>query len=158
MTHISYVTDGNLALAPRISKSDRFGVVEGGLSNTHRAPMPPRNPQAEDFAVSSAHNRPVTSISIRALVASIAVVAALVAIVFCGFASHAMTLRSAISDAPREVVVVEDGDTLWSLAAAHPIKDLSTDEIASIIEEWNKVDAGLLQPGAELSVPAAVVS
>lgn len=157
MTRISYPTDGNLALAPQLSKENRFNVVDGGLTATPSV----TSHHVSEFDLSAAmpaRKAAPRSASAVALVLSVSAVLVLAAILCIGYASHAMTLQDARANAPRETVVVDAGDTLWSLAASHPIKGLSTDETVSIIEDWNNVDAGALQPGWELSVPDAVVS
>ena len=49
---------------------------------------------------------------------------------------------------------VRPGDTLWSIASAHPADGVSVDETVSILRSWNGLTESLLQPGMSLEVPA----
>ena len=52
-------------------------------------------------------------------------------------------------------VSVSKGDTLWTIAEAHPVSGLSTREVIDLVKEWNGLESGLLSPGEVLTVPAA---
>ena len=55
-------------------------------------------------------------------------------------------------------VRVERGDTLWSIAQAHPVKGLTTAQTADIIASSNSLDGSPLATGRTLVVPAAPLS
>jgi Tfp pilus assembly protein FimV len=59
------------------------------------------------------------------------------------------------SPAPQAVVVVQPGDTLWSLARQHAPADVATLEYVAAVERLNGVRAGALVPGTPLRLPAA---
>jgi LysM repeat protein len=50
---------------------------------------------------------------------------------------------------------VQAGDTLWTLAAAHPVEGLTTAQAADLLATTNHVDGGLIVQGQTLLVPAA---
>ena len=52
-------------------------------------------------------------------------------------------------------VSISTGDTLWTLAEAHPVSGLSTREVIDLVKEWNGLEGGLISPGDVLAVPAA---
>ena len=52
-----------------------------------------------------------------------------------------------------ETVVVRPGDTVWSLAAAHPTGGDIRDEVAAIIS-LNRLGSSVIQPGETLRIPA----
>jgi len=65
------------------------------------------------------------------------------------------------TDAPRTFSSVKlgAGDSLWSLAASHPVEGLSTGELVEIIRETNDIDSSpeagqiVLLPTAEHAAP-----
>ncbi len=63
--------------------------------------------------------------------------------------------RSADPELPAtSEVLVDTGDTLWSLARANPVPGLSTSQTAVLIASVNGIDAASLRAGARLTVPA----
>jgi LysM repeat protein len=50
---------------------------------------------------------------------------------------------------------VQAGDTLWSIARAHPIAGLSTEQTAEAIARDNRLTVGALTAGQALLVPAS---
>ena len=80
---------------------------------------------------------------------------ALVAVLLSPLAAAAVRPGAAPAPAaPARVVVVQDGDTLWSIALrARPGADPRT--TVAEIQQLNGVDAGSLAPGTALQVPAA---
>jgi Tfp pilus assembly protein FimV len=55
-------------------------------------------------------------------------------------------------------VKARQGDTLWSLASAHPVAGLSTAQTTALIAELNDVRANALPAGSTLRVPLQVRS
>ncbi len=51
-------------------------------------------------------------------------------------------------------VSVEPNASLWTLASAHPVEGLSTQETVQLIEQENGLTTGMLQVGDTLLVPA----
>ena len=82
-------------------------------------------------------------------------VAALIAVLVSPLAAAAVRPGDAPPAAqPTSVVVVRDGDTLWSIALqARPGEDPRATVLE--IQQRNGVDAGSLVPGMTLQVPAA---
>jgi hypothetical protein len=52
-------------------------------------------------------------------------------------------------------VFVEEGDTLWSLAQAHPISGHTTEQTARLIAELNSLDSSELVAGRVVVLPRA---
>jgi hypothetical protein len=52
-------------------------------------------------------------------------------------------------------VEVQAGDSLWTLAAAHPVEGLTTAQAADLLATTNHLDGGLIVQGQTLLVPAA---
>jgi hypothetical protein len=52
------------------------------------------------------------------------------------------------------VVEVRYGDSLWTIAREHGDPDRDVRDIVWQIEQVNDVDAGDLQPGSEITIPA----
>lgn len=63
-------------------------------------------------------------------------------------------LASATSGVSFEQVSVEQGESLWGISEAHPVKGLSTQQVVSLISERNGLGDSVLQPGQTLLVPA----
>lgn len=59
--------------------------------------------------------------------------------------------------APRTTVqvTVHAGDTLWAIAAAHPVPGLATEEVVDAIMELNGLRTPLIEPGMRIAVPLA---
>lgn len=51
-------------------------------------------------------------------------------------------------------VQVSEGDTLWSLARAHPIPEMTTAQTVTVLARLNDVEDGALTVGSVLLVPA----
>lgn len=63
-------------------------------------------------------------------------------------------------DAPDAVqtrpIRIAGGDSLWSLARAHPVDGLRTEETVDLIRRLNDLHTPVIQPGQRLLVPADV--
>ncbi len=101
--------------------------------------------------MTAAHTRSIRhqtthrSLGIEWLVLVVAIVAVVIAAAWSG-ESNPVGLSTA-------QVKAHQGDTLWSLASAHPIKDLSTAQTAALIAELNGVQANVLAAGTSVRVP-----
>jgi nucleoid-associated protein YgaU len=82
------------------------------------------------------------------------VAAALIAVLMSPLAATAVRPGAAPVQPATRTVVVQQGDTLWAIALrARPGVDPR--ETVALIQASNGVDAGTLQPGQTLVVPAA---
>ena len=61
-------------------------------------------------------------------------------------------------DTATTLLRVEQGDTVWTIAAAHPVSGLNTAQNADLIARLNDLDAGRLAAGTTLRVPSAADS
>lgn len=133
MSHATYI-EGNLALQMNDSSTQpRFSVIDGGLSSV-----------VDSSSVSKPASKKLT------------VILAAVLIVFIGsFAAIKLyQTHSVINDMPTVNVVVESGDSLWSVASEYGINGLSTQEVSDVIASVNHLDKTGLEPGQVLKVPA----
>lgn len=64
-------------------------------------------------------------------------------------------VAAAVGALPVETVVVEEGDSLWSIAEERPCEGVSTSELVRWIEEQNGFSGGALVAGQRLVVPAS---
>lgn len=88
----------------------------------------------------------------RAVVLSAALLAALLMGVLLGGGS--MATGEAGSDVPTEIVVVNEGDTLWGLASA-VAEDGDVRSAMREIQRLNALDSKVLQLGQKVRVPLA---
>ena len=51
---------------------------------------------------------------------------------------------------------VQAGDSLWKLAAAHPVEGLSTAEVTELLADANHLEGALIVPGQRILVPAGL--
>ncbi|MGE5474625.1 MAG: LysM peptidoglycan-binding domain-containing protein [Ignavibacteriales bacterium] len=56
-----------------------------------------------------------------------------------------------------QCVIVQDGDSLWSIAQKHKVKYDDTRDFVERIKEINKLDGSQLTKGQELMVPVAEI-
>lgn len=132
---------GNLALKAEAVSMPRFTVINGAGSGR-------RVVCTQASAAAPVH--------LPCALAGIIIVALALA---CFAAAHSVlqarqqAFNAAVSSEQLEVVEVSGGDSLWSIAAAHPIEGLDTSEVADVIQTINALDSGTLQPGMELQVP-----
>ena len=81
-------------------------------------------------------------------------VALLVAIIVLLIAGVVMTSGRVHAQAPMSPVFVESGQTLWSIAAQHPVLGQTTEQTADMISEINGVRGGRVIAGDTIVVPA----
>ena len=62
-------------------------------------------------------------------------------------------VASALATASVECVTVMPGDSLWQIAAEHPVKGCTTEQLVNHIIAENNLDDAMLRPGMRLSVP-----
>lgn len=79
-----------------------------------------------------------------------AVVAAAVVVLVLSVLSSGTTRPSSVQT---QLVTLESGDTLWALAASHPVRGLDTAQTAELIAELNGLTAGSLRQGSGVLVP-----
>jgi len=89
---------------------------------------------------------------------SVAEIAALVVVVALLLAAPVVSRSTLPRDTATTMLRVEQGDTVWTIAAAHPVSGLSTAQNADFIARLNDLDAGRLAAGTTLRVPSAAVS
>jgi hypothetical protein len=67
----------------------------------------------------------------------------------------ALSTRGVQATPPAQLrLEVQPGDTLWSLAAAHPIEGLSTAELADVLARENHLGGRIVTAGQSIHVPA----
>ena len=67
--------------------------------------------------------------------------------------THAVACKNAFEQATYETITVHTGDSLWSIADAHPVAGRTTDEVVRHIRESNGLTSACIQPGMTLMVP-----
>jgi len=77
----------------------------------------------------------------------------LIAIVLALIASVVLTSGRLHGQTPTSCVFVEPGQTLWSIAASHPVYGQTTEQTAEMISEINGIHAGRLIAGDTVAVP-----
>lgn len=139
--------DGTAALAAGAGRP-RLVLIEGGGAERPVAPAT-RRPAPHSQAL-----------SLRQSALLVAVGVALVALVtLASLASDALRGRAiadALSGAPTETVVVQEGDSLWGIAEGRCPAGVGTADLVSWIEAENGLVGGLLTPGQRLVVPCSI--
>lgn len=79
---------------------------------------------------------------------------ALLAIAILLVAGAFLSARPAAQMPPLAQLTVQAGDSLWTLAEAHPVDGLSTAQVAELIAGANGRDGALIAPGECILVPA----
>lgn len=130
----SYHVDGTAALRPE--ERSYLRLYEGGAGRGRGASLVPVQVQR----------------------AALVVLAVTLTILLALGVSAVDSLREAyatqaIDAAPKEVVSVVNGDSLWSIAEAHPVQGTSTKSVVSWIMAHNDLSAPSLEPGDTLTVP-----
>ena len=140
----AYATQGSLALQRQYPV--KFTLIEGGHGDDAAK-------RIQDVEAKSPSDpaRAESHIPARAFV--VAVVTVLLALCLTFVAS--VVSAHAVDSAGSEEVVVQSGDTIWSLATKHSVSGVSTDDVVSWIEQHNAVDAGHLAVGQTLTVPGS---
>jgi len=62
-----------------------------------------------------------------------------------------------LSEASTEVITVMPGDSLWNIAATHPVSGCTTSQVARHIASANGLDSNLLTVGMQLEVPQTIL-
>lgn len=142
------MVQGNLALKLETPAAPAFTVVKGGRSGFQTLPGKPVRSQC--VAKTSA---PVAlkASTIVALAVALTLFFVLATSIFS--ARHAAYAESA-SNVTYEIVRVQSGDSLWSLAQEHSVDGLTTQETSDIIRSVNHLEHGSLDAGDVLKVPA----
>lgn len=121
--------------------SSSLHVVEGGGAHACRY-----RPTARDVAREQ-------RMGVRDVVAAV-----LVAIAFCAFAATwlghvAESSASAQVGVGYERVVVQEGESLWTLAEDHPVAGMTTREVVDLVSSHNGLTSSVLQPGQAIMMP-----
>ncbi len=96
--------------------------------------------------------RPSTRASRLFACCGLAIVGAVIAFILSlGNANPAMPNDFAYAE-----VLVEPGDSLWSIAREHAVADLKLDDAIDLMRERNHLTSATLQPGMELLVPISL--
>ena len=129
--HAANMIDGNLALDSAFDDAPAFTVVQGGRGRARN------HPQAMRTAA--------PLVSFRA----IALVVATCILVFSVIPSALgrLTFERALAGTETQRVMVDSGDSLWSLAERHPVT-------VRLMKRWNHLEHAVLVPGQELHVAA----
>lgn len=147
MSHQIAAVHGNLALALEpLEDTPRFTVIPGAQRTVAA-------PQQHVPATAPVHHTRAR----RLLAAAVLIVlgATLLAGAWAATGGRAAARAERIAATETSVITVRTGDSLWSIAAAHGIEGLSTQETSDAIRELNDLDSALLTPGMELAVPVA---
>ena len=120
-------------------------LIEGGLS---RSATPSPSPRRVSRRGTLSHSQFMRFV-LLSLIATLSIAVAAIALDAARTASVEDTLESA----PREVVTVQAGDTLWGIAESHA-SSLDTRVVMDWIEGENALVNGALVPGSRLVVPA----
>lgn len=88
------------------------------------------------------------------LFAGVLLIAALGLVATLSEAISSSSLQSALGDLPESVLVVSDGDTLWSIASSVEVDGVSTSDVVSWICERNDLSDALLVAGQRLVIPS----
>ncbi len=148
------LVEGNLAR----SLDSAYQVSPARPYNTTIVELPAR-PYVELAQNEYVNSAPRAAERTRAQLVVTAVV--LVALLGCVLAAAwtmldrpAQAFDAALANTPQQTVTVGVGASLWSLAEAHQVDGLSTQQTTELIRAWNDLDSSMLQPGDMLIVPA----
>lgn len=141
------IVEGNLAL----STDAVFEVPAPRTYRTRIYELPARPACAVPSAVPEPRSRLSASCSAAVVVA---LLIALIGAAWFMLSSANRAYSEAAASTERQAIVVEPGESLWSLADEYGIDGLSTRETSDIIRSWNGLDSSTLQPGDTLLVPA----
>lgn len=130
-----YQTAGTSALKTRYEERT-LTVYDGGASGGRRA-----------RSGRDAHASLVAVVALAIILVAGACVASL------ADSSSATSLEARMDSAPREVVYVQPGDTLWSIASRQAGAQASTERVVSWIMDANGLSETSLTPGTPLVVP-----
>lgn len=138
------VFDGTAALD---TLGTQLVLIEGGRAS--REPLRPRTTR---------HPRPasLSAKQSRQFIVAFAVLICLAA-ALCLVREGALSrsVEVALDAAPTATVVVDEGDTLWSIASQSGVSGVDTSELVSWIERQNNLSSGTITPGMRLVVPCA---
>lgn len=67
-------------------------------------------------------------------------------------------VAGALAAASVENVTVMPGDSLWQIAAEHPVKGCTTEQVVNHIIDANDLSDAMLRPGMRLTVPTDTAS
>ena len=85
--------------------------------------------------------------------ATLVVLVAVVALLLCAMGFK--QVEGTYANLPTEVVVVSQGDTLWSICERHPVDGMSTQECVAWTKSINGLDSSCLVPGQLIEVASS---
>ena len=148
----------NASLAP-VEEKPRFKVLEGGLSlrqaqesfSRPSAGQAAPAPRFREISEAARKNRP-SGLPVALIAAFLALSICVVSMI----ASHIYEskLSSDLASVPGVEYTVASGDSLWVIAANHPIEGHTTSDVVTWILERNELETSLIIPGQELLVPS----
>ena len=106
-------------------------------------------PNAETMAIHSRQPRDTAQL----LMASLVLVLALIVASWVSDVLRASKRTSVLDVVPLCEIAVGSGDSLWSIAEAHPVEGVSTPELVAWLKEANGLESSALGLGQTLSVP-----
>jgi len=80
-------------------------------------------------------------------------IVALVLIALALVTATVVTAHHASASVVSERIRIESGQTLWTLAAQHPVVGLSTEQTADMIASLNHISNGHVATGATICIP-----
>lgn len=143
-------TYGNLALEIEPSFEPAWQVIPGNADARHSAVL--------QVAAPDAYARTCAGMAATPRTIALCVAAICLLVFACGVASFYVNARASSQDAvtdslATQVVTVESGDSLWSLARHHEVDGLTVGEEVELIRSMNGLSSATLQPGMKLTVP-----
>lgn len=158
MSNAKMMVQGNLALAldmpAQTVRHAGFSVVEGSAAKRPAATGTASRVKTVTAAAPACVPRP----ALHAVVMVAFAAAVMLSLVFATFAARSVAYADSVAAVSYQTIDVMDGDTIWDIAAAHPAKDLTTQETVKLIEEKNGLDSAVLHAGETLEVPVSSVS
>ena len=143
--------EGNLALTVPVRRTrSSFDVVYGSRSGHSNSP----HAIAHHMPAERSAQRVRTMPRVWAGVIVVLLFALLALCTWSVVQSRAAEHAAAVSSVATEMVTVQPGDSIWTLAQAHGIDSMTTQETSEVILDLNDLESAMLQPGMELKVPA----
>ena len=142
--------EGSSALKP----SYRELVLVDGRDSSEVLAGQRRPPRVQSRSAASGRPERLTlGQLVLSLVVGAAVVIALCMTFFSSSSEVSSHQAAALESIPATSVVVHGGDSIWSLAEAHPVEGYSTQEVVTWIESRNQLESATIQAGQTLDVP-----
>jgi predicted nucleic acid-binding protein len=135
-------------VAKTIPTSERNASVRPDLRIVYDA-----SAQENLFSASRKDARPRSRESWTLLVASIITILALLFASLKLEQANARRVFRRLDTVPTQTITVNAGDSLWTIASAHPVDGVSTPELVSWLMDENDLASAVLALGQSLTVP-----